>query len=997
MNMHIGDKPAHRSTSRGAARGSLSATAVAAAMACGHALAQTPQPPAGAATASPAAAAGGTESITVTGSRILRKDFVTDSPITTVGAEALQRSGPATIESTLNQLPQFNSSSTGTTQAGANQQARGARANLNLRGLGTARTLVLLDGKRPQPSDPFGHAVDTNTIPAAIIQNVEIISGGASAVYGSDAVAGVVNIITKRNFEGLRFDVQYGETSRSDGQSVDMGLLLGNKFADGRGSSLISLSFLERKAAYRDSRAFFDNTGDTNAPPQGRYTPSANNLPSAAALQTLFAGYGSASPTPTQALSINRDNTLFSTAPGRNLRLTAADGYVMQPGNTGFVIALTPHEAGTLLNPTRRYNGYGAWDYKLGAGVQAYASVNLTSYSAHNQQRGSLNGTSPVATVPASNPFLPADLRAVLASRANPGASFNYSFFGDRVGPQVFTYDYEVGQVTAGAKGDVGYRNWKWDAYVRTGRTTYDLTQSGMVNISALQTLLNAADGGASTCSGGFKPFAFEPLSDACRAYLERTLHEKTTMGQTVAEATVQGKLAELPAGSLNFAAGVGHRTVDFTFTGDDQQIKSLIYFARPVANSSGRSTVSELFVEASVPLLSELPGVEQLDLSLAYRTSYYKDIGSTNAYKAGLEWDVAGPLRLRGGFQRAVRAASVGELFGGGRSISSTIGTTAAGQGDPCDVTSRYRTGANAADVAALCAAQGVPAGYRFTGSTVSTSQQGNPALQPETADTYTAGFVLRSLSKHPLLSGASLSLDAYNISVKGAIGYLTTSVNLQSCYNGDGANPTYSSSNYYCSLLRRDANGNLSFPTEPAFNLSGYRTRGMDLNLDWKVDLARLGARGLVGRAGINAVFTHVSTYEVRGLATGPYVNYAGTFGNTQIDTFTSSHPKRKAVATFSYGVGPVDLALSWQYTGAMGSATNVLTPAANVAGVAAVHYYGLAGRWQVSKNLELNAGIQNIADRAPPSGPVIGQTDVVAYDVLQRRFSLGASYTF
>ena len=208
----------------------------------------------------------------------------------------------------------------------------------------------------------------------------------------------------------------------------------------------------------RASVRYFDGTGDTNAPPQGRFTPSGNNLPSAAALNALFATYGTTAAAPGQALSINRDGTLFATAPARNLRLTAADGFGLARDGSGQVVAFTPFESGTLLNPLRRYNAYATFDYEVSDSVTVYAAANYTHYQAINQQRGTLNGTAPVATIPVTNPFLPADLRTVLASRPNPNASFNYSFFGDRVGPQLFEYDYDVGQLTLGAKGEIWRR-----------------------------------------------------------------------------------------------------------------------------------------------------------------------------------------------------------------------------------------------------------------------------------------------------------------------------------------------------------------------------------------------------------------------------------------------------------------------------------------------------------------------------------------------------------
>lgn len=955
--------------------------------------AETVAPPADAADVS-------VQEIVVTGSRIRRKDFVAESPIVTVGETLMGQKGPATIDNTLTTLPQFSASSGSATQSGANQQARGARANLNLRGLGIARTLVLLDGRRLQPSDPLGNAIDLNTIPSNIIGNIEVISGGASAVYGSDAVAGVVNILTKKNFKGLELDAQYGQSWRDDGRSVDVSALMGSDLADSRGHAMLSLSFFDRGAAYKAKRGYFDGTGDTNAPAQGRYTPSGNNLPSQAALNALFASYGSAAPTPSQALSINLDNTLFSTGPARNLRLTAADGFGLARDGSGLVTAFTPYEAGTLLNPLRRYNAYATFDYELSDAITAYGIVNYTTYHATNQQRGTLNGTSPVATIPVTNPFLPADLRTILASRPNPTASFNYSFFGDRVGPQVFDYDYDVGQITAGLKGNLGLGDWTWDVSGSYGHTAYDLTASGYVNITALQTLLNAPDGGTSICSGGFQPFDFAPVSDACAKYLTRTLKERTTLDQYVAEANFEGGLFRLPAGEARLAAGLTYRRNRYSFLGDDQQIFSQVYFSRPVQNSSGTQEVGEIYGELALPVLRDSAIGKSFDVNLAYRYSNYSGIGGVHAYKASGDWQIFEGLRLRGGYQRAVRAPSVGELFGGGRSVSSSIGTTASGQGDPCDITSSYRNGAKAAQVRALCVAQGVPAGtvdsYRFTGSTVTTSQLGNADLSEEKADTYTIGAVLRSPFSSPLLSGLTLSVDYFDIRVKGAIGNITTAVSLQRCFNGDGSNPAYSQTNYFCSLLTRDANGNLNFPQEPALNLAGYRTSGIDFLVDWQFDLDALGLNN-GGRVGLNSAISYVPTYKIQSLAGNPYLNYAGTVGNTQIDQFTSTHPKWKAQTTLTYAGGPVALAFTWNYTGKVDNATNVVTSSANVRGVDSASYFDLSAKYKINDRYELRAGLQNMFDADPPVGPTPGAADLVAYDVLGRRFSVGVNARF
>ena len=231
------------------------------------------------------------EEVIVTGSRIARRDYAAESPIVTVGQDVLKSSGAVTVEASLNQLPQFTASA-GAGTGGAGNANRGGQASANLRSLGPQRTLVLLDGRRMQPSNADG-TVDLNTLPDMLIDNVEVITGGASAAYGSDAVAGVVNFKLKRNIDGMIVDAQYGVTGEGDGQTLNLGVAIGSKFAEDRGGAMLAISFADRKPVYAPDRDFF------------KYSKVTTALPQANALSARLSAPGS-KPAPATLSTLNR-------------------------------------------------------------------------------------------------------------------------------------------------------------------------------------------------------------------------------------------------------------------------------------------------------------------------------------------------------------------------------------------------------------------------------------------------------------------------------------------------------------------------------------------------------------------------------------------------------------------------------------------------------------------------------------------------------------------
>ncbi|TAJ74494.1 MAG: TonB-dependent receptor [Phenylobacterium sp.] len=934
------------------------------------------------------------EQVMVTGSRIARKDYVAESPIVTVSNEVIQAAGPASIEQTLNTLPQF----AATSGASSANTGLGGRANANLRGLGITRTLVLLDGRRMQPSDPLG-AIDLNTISSALVSGVEVITGGASAIYGSDAIAGVVNFKLKKNFSGLELDAQYGQTERGDGETLELAATMGGVFAEGRGSGVLSVSYMDRKHVERGGRPFFRDGGIAAVLPSGAIISDAANLPSQAAISSVFRGYGITATVPTNSrYSVNPDGTLFTTTtPIVNFRWPDSEPYIIINGQVGNPTG----EFSPLQQPLKRMVVFSRGSYELTDDIEAYGQFNYTHYTANVQRFGVNSATVRDVYLPVTNPFLPADLRTIIASRPRPNEPLLIYFNQGRFAREEYEQTYNVGQVLGGFTGKLAAIDGSWDVYASFGRTEQNQTRSGYVDRAAYLSLVNAADGGASICQGGLNPLALAPPSEACLNYLVREIHETSTFQQKVVEGSLQGRLFQLPAGDVRFAAGASYRKNSYDFNPDAQRVNATVLGVALTRPTNGSVTTKELFGEVLIPVLRDLPLVRSLNLDLAYRYSDYDTVGGVQTYKASGDWELTEWLRARGGYQRAIRAPSVGELYQPSEQASATVGRTAAGQGDPCDITSVYRTGPNAARIRALCIANGVPAtvidNHRFTGSAVSAFVSGNLNLKEEVADTYTAGLVFRPSAQIPFIHGLSASADYYNISISNAIGLITGDVIVRRCFNGDGSNPNYDPSNYYCGLINRSASGAFATMTTPLLNLAGYKTSGIDFQLDASTRAEDYGLDDRFGELSINFVLSYVDSYKIQSLAGAAFFDYAGTIGNAQISADAISHPRWKAATTLDYRVADARVALRWRWIDSMGNSGNVGATNATAPGVKARNYFDLTGRYRLSEAVEFRAGVLNLTDKAPPEWTGEGATDFAIYDVLGRRFYAGVNLRF
>ncbi|WP_374471009.1 TonB-dependent receptor domain-containing protein [Phenylobacterium sp.] len=975
---------------------------------------------AGAAQAQTAEPESAVEEVVVTGSRISRPDYVANSPIVSVGQAAIENTGQVTVEKSLSQMPQFTGSfgqgNTGSTSTGLN----GGQSYASLRGLGAKRTLILLDGRRLQPSNPDG-SVDLNIIPEALIENVEVITGGASTVYGSDATAGVVNFRLRRNLEGVVLDTQYGISERGDGESFRVSVMGGSSFADDRGRALLSVDYTNRDRALQGSRDYYifrQSTPGLSTIPQGTVLFGAN-LPTLAAVNSVFVGEygtrpltGNAAGRYTGQIGFNTDQTLFSTAgvPVLNFRDPETDeAYIVNTNAAGTAQQVNfGYSGGSLQSDLDRYSVFGKLDYDFTDDIRGFAQFSFTDYESVGITNPTLASNVYGLTVPSTNPFIPDDLRTILASRPQPNANFTFYKAFNILGPRIQSYKYNVYQLVGGLSGKVGIADWTWDAYAAYSRAKFDNEQLGGASASAVARLLNSPTGGTEFCAGGFNPFGNLTPSAGCIEYITRRTLNQNELEQRMAEINLQGGAFDLPAGEVRFAIGAGYRANEYTFTADSQLNQpdgtSDVLGYSVLRDAEGSVDTYELYGELLVPVLADLPFVKELNLDLGYRFSDYSSVGAIQTYKADFDWQVVEGLRLRGGYNRAVRAPSVGELYAPISTGSVAIGNPSATttNGDPCDVRSSYRLGSNGAQVRQLCLAQGVPTAiidsYQLGTAQVFALTGGNPDLEEETADTYSIGAVVQSPFDHPLLSRMSASVDWYSIKVKDAVGSLSIANAIQFCFNSGGNNPNYDPNNYYCRLMTRNpTNGVPTNPVQPLLNLGQFEVSGVDFQFDWTLNAEDLGL-GDYGTLAVNVAVGYLDQFKVQSLPGAPTYDYAGTIGTGVESNAGTAHPEWKVATSATYTYGPASLGLRWRHLSAMSASARVVTPTSTARGVKSYDVFDLNGRVKLPWEADLRFGVTNLLDKAPPQvGDTEGTYDAQNYDMIGRSYYVGVRKRF
>jgi iron complex outermembrane receptor protein len=952
--------------------------------------------------------------------------------VMTVDTQALESVANVGVEAVLNRLPQFTPSGTqfDTGSVSGTATSSPGIATANLRGLGSNRTLVLINGRRAQPANAT-LAVDINTIPVAAIRSIEVITGGASSVYGADATAGVVNFVLRDDFEGFEVNAQSGITEVGDGAESRLSAAIGKNFGDGQGNVFLGLEVARRNEALYFGRDFYEDgwrdpgTVGYGLIDQAGYA-AGTNAPSQAVINSLF-------PAQTPG-SVSSANTFYFNADGSPWQSQGAANY---KGPLNLEIKVGP---GGNINesflermasdPLERFSAFGKANIAISDSVTAYLQGTVSSTSVNT-----IYANSPAITIWSANiPYdaahpVPAGLAALLDSRANPTADWTLYRQFDFWGPMEATTKTQNYQITAGLKGTLPISDWTWDAYASNGSTDGTIAISHLPSYQRYQRVVSAPGYGAGlsitgnygqgiTCTSGLAIFGGTTSQD-CFDAIDTNLTQNTSLEQNIFEVTVQGKAVDLPAGEARFALGADYRGNRFSFNPGSLNASNSVLenpiglFA--VSSASGTTTVREAYAELLVPVLKDLPAVQKLELELGYRHSDYNLAGTVSTYKGLFNWTPVDALRVRGGYQRANRAPNIAELFQGG-----TVGTVSLATGDPCAVDTVAPWGNVAANparaqVQALCRAiignstsgfdtrPGGPSTYVgpfgfFAQDNAIIS--GNQKLESEEASTWTLGLVLQSPFDAALVRNLSVSIDFYNIEITNAIAPTDALTVYSKCFNSDGvSNPTYSLSDPggYCALINRDAvSGDRQSVNTPFINTGGIETQGTDVDINWRASLADMGMQSS-GALRASVVMTFLDHFKTQVTDTAPFLDAAGTLAN-------GGQYKWRAFTNLGYSFGAFDTGLTWLHLPRTDPAQKVQSPNTRILGVPSYDLFGLQAAWNVNEKLSIRGGVDNFLDKEPPvvgANPgvnnAMGSTSPGYYDVLGRRYYVGVRASF
>ncbi|WP_375287112.1 TonB-dependent receptor plug domain-containing protein [Sphingomonas sp.] len=885
--------------------------------------------------------------IVVTGSRIGRSGFTTPTPVTVLNADQLAKAAPSTIADSLRTLPALTATS-GPQRASGTQG--GGQAFLNLRNLGAVRTLTLLDGRRFVAASQFG-TVDVNLLPAGLIQRVDVVTGGASAAYGSDAVAGVVNFVLDTKFEGIKGEVSSGISTYGDNAEKRAVLTGGISLAGDRLHLVGSAEYYKNDGILEGARDWASRGSNLiNGPAGGPAVISAQDV-------RVIGTYGG-------LITTGNGGTAAQNALFRGLQF--GPGGTVLPYSFGSYLTATQQIGGDgvdselfqeINRPLERAAFFGRAEYDL---TDTFSIFGEVSYGTTNTRYStSVNRhqiTNPI-TIQRDNAFLPAQVQALLA--ANPEVTtltmLRYSVEG---GLTDVAIDTDTDRYVGGFKGELG--GLKINGYYQHGRTkqrtdvlnneiTANFTRAADAvvdpatgQIVCRSTLTNPADGCAP-----FNVFGQGSPSAAALAYTRGTSRTNSTFTEDVAALNLSGTLFEGWAGPISFATGGEYRKETAELTVDTLSRAGAFLFANPQP-WSGKYDVKEGYVETVIPLLRDLPFAKEIEFNGAVRYTDYSTSGGVTTWKAGLSWRPLDSLRLRGTRSRDIRAPNLSELFTSGRTNTVTVV-------DPFNDN------------------------VRISGIFVTNS--GNADLQPEKADTLTLGAVLTP----SFVPGLSLSADYYDIKINDAIGTLTGQQTVDQCFAGN---------QLACSLVQRDSTGALTGLLAFPINLSTLETNGVDIEASYRVPLAQmmdtdatLSLRTVVSYVGKLATTTPGS----------PSIDRAGEVG-------ISANPHWRFNAQADFYKGDFNFFNQVRFIGS-GRYDNTRGPTAvDLQTIKAQAYWDMQLGYKftgVGKGAELYLNVQNVLNQDPPFAPGDGSipvaTNTALYDTFGRLFRVGFRFDF
>ncbi|MBB4659577.1 TonB-dependent receptor plug domain-containing protein [Parvularcula dongshanensis] len=982
------------------------------------------------------------DTIIVTGSRLAPRGVDAPTPVSVVGEEDFTLSGTQNVENLLFEQPQFSANQLDGPKANTVQAGQPVGiSTLNLRNFGPTRNLVLVNGRRFAISGP-ALTTDVNTIPVALIERTEIVTGGSSAVYGSDAITGVTNFVLRDDFEGVELNGQFTIDSPTSTETYSADLTMGGNFDGGRGNLTASLSYLDRggftnadrgdfavpsysdgcvtAASYSDERA-----GVPLAVPAGETCLSAGGRPG------LVTGGSSAVPNGRigNIPAFGTDTEIDAALTALGLQNAAGLGAVFDEGGTSvrpFTDAdrydLGPNTF--LVTPQTRWMGNAFGHYDFNDHATGYLELHFSNNKAE-VQIAPTNATGNFL-IETDNPYLSPDLqnlfglldareegtteitRGLLSLTTTPNdglAIINYNRRFSDLPTRFATSDRSAFRTAVGVRGDIGdasdsfLRDLAYDVYYTYATTSETDVQIGSVSLSRIQNAI---------LSSGDQPpllnFFGQNISAEAADLIGLTSVSKIEAEQEVIVGTLTGVAFDMPAGPVDFAAGFEWRRAEASYTPDAYLSSGDVSGWNAAEATSGDQSVKELFGEVRVPILADMPWVQRLNVNGAFRYSDYnlEGVGSVWTYSAGAEWALNDDLSFRGQFQHAIRAPNVGELFGG----QGTDGPLAT---DPCSA--RVSADQQTETLRALCIATGVPADRVFTAGVqpspfLNQVRGGNPDLSAEESDTVTLGLILEPSA----IDGLVLSVDYFDIDLEDAIaplggGGIQNVLDL--CYN-----TLQDAGSVYCQAINRDPLSGEIAPPRYVFttnaNIGGIKTKGIDAMLRYGFD-TEWGLFDDGSRWQFDSSWTWTDEFVVTPIQELPEIQNScvGAWGGTCGQPL----PEFKGTTRLTWTTGPALLSLRARYLDGVtidsvvvprerGETPPDLATLTNPK-IDPYVYLDLTGGYEVSDNTRLTVGVRNMLDKDPPvlgSSQLPGSNTIPAtYDVQGRVFFVSLNHRF
>jgi iron complex outermembrane receptor protein len=970
------------------------------------------------------------ETVVVTGSRIPQQGIYSSSPVTAVSQQEMKFEGTTDVTTLIDTLPEAFADQSSKVLNGAT-----GTSNANLRGLGSKRTLVAVDGTRLMPGDPLDPVADLNQIPAALVDHIDVLAGGASAVYGSDALAGVINFVMRKDFEGIELDGTYSIDEAGDNNSVqrariaaagyaqapenvwdgataDATLILGSTTANGKGNVSTYLGYRDvQPALLRDF---------SECPLKTTFTRFDPDDP----LHTGLVCTGSS--TYNQWLSIDNSvngspSDFFETGNG-------------MPGSGRFV----PFTG----VPGQRYN-YGAFNYQQRpdtryiGGFFAHYDVNkeFGVYSSfmfsddHTRAPiapsglffgvGTISGA--LVEVNCSNPLMTSQERTTLCGADGSGASNlipgqSLLLIGRRAIEAPNRFDdlrHTALRMQIGAKGDLG-AGWSYDVYAQYGLTLYNEFYENDFSVSHVQNALEVdpATGNCFAAEPNAQGIVADPSCVPLDVFNGFGSIKPAMLKYITAQGFKEGYTQEqIVSGSMNGDLGAsGGRSplakdpiagsIGAEWRSEALQLRTDREFQTGDLYSNGGSTppvplsgfdVAEGFGEVNIPLIQGRAFVEDMSLNAAYRYSSYNTAGATSTYKYGAQWQPVDDLRLRASYERAARAPNVLELF-------TPEATDFFQVSDPCATSTSGRCAdvVNAGTARLVC-----PDGA------CAEQTGGNVRLRPETGDTRTVGVVLTP----SFFDGFSATVDYFDIKVSGFISSVSSVITLDGCY---GADATAATEAFFCPLVHRNAQGQLyggGYVSAQTTNTGFLSTRGVDVEANYTSNMDDWGLTG-AGSLDVNLVGTYLESLVTESLPGLQTYDCAGLFG--VICGEPAPRWRHKLRLTWS-SIRDFKLSLDWRHDSSVRLDANTNNPMLNSAcsgpcgdvpdnHISSFDYFDVSTDWTVRQGVELRAGVNNLFDREPPAMDsfelgVAGDTNTYpgTYDTLGRTIFVGATIKY